>query len=148
MSNLESDHPEVKKQFDLGFHVIWRSNRLWGGLPSDLIIEQVLMRSLKTSGGLTRESGMAEQQRQLWVLSMPACADVNHAMQEFTDVIYNTGEQNKGMTKARQSCDCKDTLAVLQYIEEQNPFSNDPSLWNIATEVHVRPAVRPKKTHK
>ena len=62
-------------------------------------------------------------------------------MQEFTDVNYNTGKQNEDMTKARQSPDWKDTLAVLQYIEERNPFSNDPSLRNIATGVHARPTV-------
>ncbi len=48
---------------DEGFRVIRRSNRLWAGLSSDLIIEQVLMRSLKTSGGLTRGRGMTEHQR-------------------------------------------------------------------------------------
>ena len=69
------------------------------------------MRSLKTSGGLTRGRGMTEQQRVIWLLSRPACeshqshnlrwkAEVNKAMQEFTEVKYNTREQNKDMTRA------------------------------------------------
>ena len=45
----------------------------------------------------------AEQQRLSWLLSMPACAQVNQAMQELTGVNYNTGEQNKDMSKARQA---------------------------------------------
>lgn len=102
--------------------MIRQSYRIWAGLSSDLIIEQVLMRSLKTSGGLTRERGMTEHQRQLWLLSRPACAEVNQAMQELTGVNYNTV---KDMTAARQTRDWKNTL---QYLQEQNPFSPDPSL--------------------
>ncbi|KAG1677778.1 Polycystic kidney disease protein 1-like 2 [Nymphon striatum] len=40
-------------QLNSGLFVIRRSDRLWAGLPSDLVIEQVLMRFLKTNGGLT-----------------------------------------------------------------------------------------------
>ncbi|CAL8242165.1 unnamed protein product [Merluccius merluccius] len=44
-----------------------------------------------------------------WLLSMPACAEVDNAMQELTGVNHNTGEQNKDMTDARQAHDMKDT---------------------------------------
>ncbi|CAG2256701.1 unnamed protein product [Mytilus edulis] len=50
------------------------------------MIEQVLMRSVKTAGGLTRGRGMGESQRSQWLLSMPACADMNQAIQELTGV--------------------------------------------------------------
>ena len=80
--------------------VIRRSDCYWAGLSSDLVIEQVLMRSMKTNGGLTRGRGMTEQQR-LISLSMPACGEVNRAMQELTTVSYNSGEQNKDITQAR-----------------------------------------------
>ena len=89
--------------------MVGRSDRLWAGLSVDLIIEQVLMRSMKTSGGFTKGRGMTEQQHVTWLLAMPACAEVNNAMQELTGVNYNTGEQNKDMTDARQARDLKDT---------------------------------------
>ena len=145
MSNLETQHPDVQQKFNKGLHVIRRSNRQWAGLSSDLVIEQVLMRSLKTSGGLTRGRGMTEHQRLLWLLSRPACTEVNQAMQELTGVNYNTGEQNKDMTAARQARDWKDTLTVLQYLRERNPFSSDPSLRSIATGMHVHPSVNVDK---
>ena len=84
---------------------------------------------------------MTEHQRLLWLLSRPACAEVNQAMLELTGVSYNTGEQNKDMTKARKVCDWKDTLTVLQYLQERNPFSTDPSLRSIATGVHAHSTV-------
>ena len=41
MQNLETSHPSVYKKFLDGLHVVRRSDRFWGGLSTDLIIEQV-----------------------------------------------------------------------------------------------------------
>ena len=46
---------------------------LWAGLSIDFLIEQVLMRSMKTSRGLTRGWGMTEQQCLTWLLSSQQC---------------------------------------------------------------------------
>ena len=72
MSDLET-HPDVHQKFLDGFHVVHRSNQCWAGLSSDLIIEQTLMRSLKSNGGLTHCSGM----RNLWTLSAPVTSKYN-----------------------------------------------------------------------
>ena len=133
MDTLENDCPDVYRLFKEGLHVVRRSDRYWAGLSSNLIIEQVLMRSMKTSGGLTRGRGTTEQQRLIWLLSMPACAEVNKSMQELTGVSYNTGEQNKDITKARMARDWKDTTTVLKYLQDKNPFTSDTSLRNIST---------------
>ena len=49
MKNLNVEHPAVYKAFASGYHVVRRRDRYWAGLSTDLIIEQVLMRSLKTT---------------------------------------------------------------------------------------------------
>ena len=41
-----------------GYHVVLRSDAFWAGLSTDLVIEQELMRSVKSVGGLTRGRGM------------------------------------------------------------------------------------------
>ena len=51
MQELHLPNPEVNASFTHGFHVIRRSDRFWAGLPTDLAIEQVLMRSIKATGG-------------------------------------------------------------------------------------------------
>lgn len=76
MDNLKTTHPEVLAFLQSGHHVIRRSDKFWAGLSSDLVIEQVLMRSLKTTGGMTRGRGMSEGQRAQWILSMPDCAEM------------------------------------------------------------------------
>ena len=83
MLHIEDRLPELFRRFQEGHHVIRRSNRFWAGQSTYLVVKQCLMRSLKTSGGLTRGSGMSEGQRALWTLSTPVTSEYNHVMQEF-----------------------------------------------------------------
>ena len=69
---LQEKHPEVYWHFSNGLHVVRRTDRFWAGLSADLAIEQVLMRSIKSTGGLTRGRGMTETQRLVWMLSTSA----------------------------------------------------------------------------
>ena len=116
-----------------GYHVIWRSDSHWAGLSADLVIEQVPMRNMKTTGGLIRGRGMAESQQNQWLLSMPAYAEVNSAIQEFTDTYFATSEQHKDVTPARQNKDEADKKTLLGFLQDRNPFEDDMSLRNIAT---------------
>ena len=94
------------------------------------------MRTLKTSGGVTRGGGLTEQQRLTWLLAMPATAEISRTVQELTGINYNSGEQNKDITNARKERDKKDTLRILSALENHNPFSADPHLRNIINGVH------------
>lgn len=135
MSKLNETHPDVYQQFENGYHVVRRSDRYWAGLSTDLVIEQVLMRSMKTCGGLTRGRGMSETQRTVWLLSTPACAEINRAMQEFTGIYYSSSEQHVDSREARISRDHNDMMELLQFLEARNPFRDDPALCNVATGV-------------
>ena len=135
MLELQTTFPDIYEKFMAGFHVIRRSDRYWAGLSSDLVIEQVLMKNIKSSGGLTRGTGMGEAQRVSWLLSMPACTSINSAMQEFTGTAYETSEQHKDVLPARVKRDEKDTRALLLFLQERDPFANDTSLRSIATGV-------------
>lgn len=56
------------------FHFIQRSDRFWTWLTTDLRIDHVIMRALKSRGGLSHGHGMAESVWLLWVNSMHKCA--------------------------------------------------------------------------
>ena len=135
MTELQETNPEVYQHFTMGNHVIRRTEKFWAGLSTNLVIEQVLMRSIKSVGGMTRGRGMSESQRAQWLLSMPACAEINNAMQEFTDQIVESNEQHKDMFDARIKRDDKDRTTFLDYLTERNPFKsqNEKSLRNIET---------------
>ena len=54
MLDLSSTYSDLHVKFvEEGYHTVRRSDRFWGGLWKDLEIEQVMMRSLKSRGGLT-----------------------------------------------------------------------------------------------
>ena len=110
MQILETKDPAVFRKFQDGFHVIRCSDKFWAGLGSDLVIEQTLMRSLKSTGGLTRGSGMSEEQRALWVLSSPVCSEYNNAMVDFNKRAFSTSVQHKDMSGARKKRDQADLV--------------------------------------
>ena len=93
------------------------------------------MRSVKSTRELTRGRGIAESQRTQWLLSKPACADINLAVQEATGNLYCSSEQHKEITETRMLRDNSDTEAVLQYLISRNPFSSNCSLHNISNGV-------------
>jgi hypothetical protein len=135
MIELQSSHPDVHAMFQSGRHVVRHSNRNWGGIPADLFIEQALMRTLKTTGGLTRGSGFSETQRSTWLLSMPICSEFNHAMQSLTKVAYESSEQHKDLSRSRVARDNADTERIMQRLSSISPFNEYQSLRNIVTGV-------------
>ena len=55
MEKLKDDHEWLYQQFnEHGYQSVRRSDINWAGIWTDLAIEQILMRSLKNRGGLTR----------------------------------------------------------------------------------------------
>ena len=56
------------------------SDRSWAELSLDLIIEQVLMRSLKTRGGLTGGRGITNFEQAIYVNSMHQCPMIHQTM--------------------------------------------------------------------
>ena len=94
---------------------------------------------------MTGGRGMTEVQRAQWLLSMPACADVNSAMQNLTGVGFHTSEQHKETSNSRKKRDKMDTLKILSFLQERNPFSEDISLRNIETGVTADASVNVDK---
>ncbi|VDI77901.1 Hypothetical predicted protein [Mytilus galloprovincialis] len=135
MECLKDKNAEVAALFEAGYHVIRRTDQYWAGISSDLAIEQALMRSIKTTGGLTRGRGMSESQRALWILSMPDCAEINSAMMSFTGTKFYSSDQHKEDGVSRQKRDTKDTMIFASFLEERNPFIEEEGMRNIETGV-------------
>ncbi len=115
--------------------MVRRSNRFWSGISLNLAIEQILMKSVKTTGGLTRGKGMSEAQRLVWLTSRPSCLEINNTMQKFSSVSYSTSDQHKEATSARIERYLKDIMILLSFLRDRNSFNDDPTLRNIITGV-------------
>lgn len=101
---------------------------------SDLIIEQTLMRSIKSRGGLTRGRGMKESTRNLWVLSINHTAAVHEAMNHFSHSTIKTSEQHVDLGPSRMKRDASDWIKFYDWLTNRNPFSyNDQNLHSLSS---------------
>ena len=60
MQSLAEKYLWLYEKFVASFHKVVRSDRCWNGLWSDLVIEQTLIRSIKTHGGFTKGRGVSK----------------------------------------------------------------------------------------
>ena len=135
MQDLENTHNKVFMHFNNGGFITRRSERYWADLPNDLVIEQVLMRSLKTTGGFTRGSGISDVQRAIWLLSKPISLEYGTRMEALSNVLYVTSEQHKTATPSRLKCDREKFQKIQEKLKEFSPFSDDNTLRNIINGV-------------
>ena len=91
-------------------------------IRTDSIIEQVLMRSLKSRGGLTRGRGVTETVRVMWLNSMHRCAGVHNAMSNLTGAQHKTSEQHIELGKGRVKKDNEDLMKLLTWFQIHDPF--------------------------
>lgn len=113
---------EFNKFVMLGYFTVRRSDKYWSGIWTDMTIEQVLMRNLKTTGGLTRGRGIAPSTIAKWIHSMPAASKVVDAMEGFCGVSSSSTEQHIELRESRQSRDMADVKTFLVWLRHQNPF--------------------------
>ena len=100
-----------------------------------MTIEQVLMRSLQTSGGLTRGRGISPSTIAKWVHSMPAASRVIDDMETFGGVACDLRESD-------QKRDHADTATFLTWLDLHHPFQRaSPLLASLANGVVASAAV-------
>lgn len=136
MVDLPQSHPWLYKMYtEHGFHSVRRTDRFWGGLSLDLIIEQCLMKCVKGQGGLTRGRGMTESVRSVWVSTMHHCAAVHLALLTVTGLHF-TSQDHVDVSPSRAARDCCDMQKLLDWIESHDPFSMpDERLYSLSTGV-------------
>ena len=93
------------------------------------------MRTLKSNGGLTRGSGMSDEQRIVWTMSLPVSSLYNLAMQDFNDPTYASSEQHKDIAQSKVKRDASDLEKLSTKLRPCSPFAQDPSPRNIFTGV-------------
>ncbi len=135
MRELPTDYPWLYHCFaEQGFHTVRRSSRLWAGLWTDLTIEQVMMRSLKSHGGLTRERGVTETVRLQWIYSLHKCAAVHNAMTTATNLKHKTSEQHVKLGTSRTKRDQEDLGKIQSWFSQHEPFNlNQPKLCSLSS---------------
>jgi len=89
------------------------------------VIEQVLMRSLKSRGGLSHGRGLTESVCLMWIHTMHSCAWCVSTMTEVTQLKHTSTStaEHKEMGATRAKRDVADLNKIQAWFEDNDPFS-------------------------
>jgi hypothetical protein len=110
-----------------GFFTVRRSSKVWAGIWTDMTIEQVLMRAMKTQGGVTRGRGLTDSVLNRWTQTMPACVELSSKFEEYCGIRTATSDQHVELRDARQVRDVADLDKFTTWFDGRFPFSGHRS---------------------
>ncbi|KAG0720612.1 hypothetical protein GWK47_048171 [Chionoecetes opilio] len=143
ISHLEEKMTETKlRQFtSLGNFTVRLSDKLWADIWTDMTIEQVLMRAMKTSGWVTCGRRMTDAVLSHWVEGMPVCTELIHRFEEFCGSHFSTSEQHVDLRQSHQLRDKKDVEKLREWLSVHHPLPQNQELVSIATSVVANEAI-------
>lgn len=100
-----------------------------------MAIEQTLMKSMKTSGGLTHGRGVTAGVVTRWTQGMTALHNVCQEIEHFTGVELATSEQHVDSRDTMQKRDNTDAHKLLNWFHEHPPFPETTDLMSLSTGV-------------
>ena len=107
MHKLPQSHPWFHDHFmSKGYHTVRRSDRFWSGIWIDFSIGQIMMRTIKSRGGLTRGRGFTESVGILCGHSMYKCGSMHQTMSELIGLKQTANEQYVNMSRTRILMTC------------------------------------------
>ncbi|KAI4802446.1 hypothetical protein KUCAC02_020282 [Chaenocephalus aceratus] len=126
MNQLET-LPAYKETFQSftahGNHVVRYSSHDWSGTWCDICIEQTLMKSAKSEGGLSRgRMRHSDSGHKCWVLTLNHFSNVKRRMEES---VKKHAPLHRDLGKTQMKRDAEAIDLALKWFEENNPFNPD-----------------------
>ena len=101
-----------------------------------MTIEQVLMRAMKTTDGLTVGRGVTDSTLSRWVLAIPACGHISDAVDQYAGVSSATSEQHIDLRESRKVSDKADVDKIIDWFTAHSPFHETlPELISLSTGI-------------
>ncbi|KYN50525.1 hypothetical protein ALC57_00165 [Trachymyrmex cornetzi] len=110
-------------------------NKYWSGIWSDMTIEQVLMKSMKSAGGLTHGRGISDSVLCKWILSSIILTEISNEMENFCNVCYSTSEQHVDAGVSRIKRDASDLDKLVSFFSTYDPFPASNTISSIYSGV-------------
>ena len=98
-----------------------RTNKKWSGIWTDLLIEQILMKSLKGRSGVVSK-GISTNVMRVWTHTMHRCAEVTDAVSSIL-LTEKCQEQHKEIFAARVNRDYEDFQVIQSWFNNHNSFT-------------------------
>lgn len=105
--------PSIYQRFTEGFFTVRRSDKLCCGTSTYMIIEQSMMKSMKTDGGIYRGRSTKESVISKWVYGMHAMNTVCEGLEVRANVKMDTTDQHVDASDSRCKKDAKDIKTLL-----------------------------------
>ena len=121
MQDLPTTHPWLYKQFKDGMFTVRKTDRLWPGLSTDLVIEQDMMREIKGRGGLTRGRGLTDTTRMTWLNTLLQCTSVIVQLRKVTGFQVSAAE-HVDVSQSRMRRDASDLEKLTKFFTSNSPF--------------------------
>ncbi|CAG9820707.1 unnamed protein product [Phaedon cochleariae] len=135
MLNLQDkmDPTEFESFTTKGYFTIRRSDKFWSGIWTDMTIEQTLMRTMKSIGGLTHGRGITDSVLTKWTLGMTFLHNVCDVIEDFCGIFSGTTEQHVDMRRSRILRDSKDTEKLINWFNQHYPFPKIDNIMSISS---------------
>ena len=117
------------------YFTVCRTEKYFSGVWSDMIVEQTLMRSIHSVGGLSHGRGMKDHVWNQWILSMPSSAEICNQLEDYTNVFDASSYQHVDWSTARDTKDRADTDILFEWLSMHNPFSVTDKLLSLSNGV-------------
>lgn len=125
----------VYRRFTEGLFTVRRSDKLGCGTSTDIVIQQTIMKSMKTDGGFARGRSTKKSVISKWVYSMHAINTVCEALEELSNVKMDTTDQYVDASDSRVTKDAEDIQKLLEWFSSHNPFPEVNNLLSVASAV-------------
>lgn len=124
---------ELEKFVHEGYFTIRRTDSFWAGVWSDMTVEQTLMQSMKSSGGLTRGRGITDSVLSKWILGTTATLNVCTSLEEFAGMFFATADQHVDFQESRIQRNTRDTKKISDWFSNHPPFPVLENIMSLAT---------------
>ena len=85
----ETDYQNLSKQYIDGNGILRGTNfKCWGGISTDIGIQQTLLHDVKSEGVLIRRKGFNSVQRNLSIFSRPLCAEITDSIKKLSSCSF------------------------------------------------------------
>ena len=117
------DETTYNKYTTYGYWTLRRSHMFWSGIFTDQTIEQVLMRMLKTHGGLAHGRGITSSTQSRMVNVLSQTVRVCETLENFCGVHTHTSDQHKDMRTTATARDGQHFLMFKDFMSQHSPFA-------------------------
>lgn len=124
---------EFDKFVNKSCFTVRRSNHFFTGNWTDMTIEQTLMRTSKSIGGLTHGRGLSERTLTKFIACSPGYLNISEAFEEFCGCSIMFSEQHTELRSSRRERDLQDINKFVNWFQGHHPFRQDNELVSLSS---------------